>query len=55
MRAQWLDPLPDVCRGINVAQLRAEALAARAAMEALGPDRLAEFDLALLKPVQVLV
>jgi len=49
---QWLDPLPDVCRGVNIAQLRVEALAARAAMEALGPERLDEFDLSLLKPVQ---
>jgi predicted metal-dependent hydrolase len=50
---QWLDPLPDVCRGINVAQLRAEALTARARLEALGPDHLDQFDLALLKPVQI--
>jgi predicted metal-dependent hydrolase len=50
---QWLDPLPDECMGVNVAQLRDEALAARAALEALGPDRLDEFDLSLLKPVQV--
>lgn len=50
---QWLDPLPDECLGVNVAQLRAEALAARAELEALGPDRVAEFDLSLLKPVQV--
>ena len=50
---QWLDPLPDVCRGVNVAQLRTEALAARLALEALGPEHLDEFDLSLLKPVQV--
>lgn len=50
---QWLDPLPDVCRGIEVAQLRTEALAARAALETLGPDHLDEFDQTLLKPVQV--
>jgi predicted metal-dependent hydrolase len=48
---QWLDPLPDVCRGVDVARLRSEALAARAALEALGPDRLAEFDRSLLRPV----
>ena len=48
---QWLDPLPDTCRGLHVGQLRTEALAARAAMEALGPERLDEFDLTLLKPV----
>jgi predicted metal-dependent hydrolase len=48
---QWLDPLPDECRGVDVAQLRAEAIAARAALERLGPDRLAEFDVSLFKPV----
>jgi hypothetical protein len=50
---QWLDPLPEVCRGVNVAQLRADALAARAALEALGPERIAEFDRSLFKPVPV--
>jgi hypothetical protein len=48
---QWLDPLPDECRGVNVAQLRADALAARAALEALGPERIGEFDPALFKPL----
>lgn len=50
---QWLDPMPDTCRGVDVAQLRQDALAARAALEALGPDRLAEFDRALLRPVRL--
>ena len=50
---QWLDPLPDECMGVDVARLRSEALAARAAVEALGPERMAEFDMSLLKPVQV--
>lgn len=49
---QWLDPLPAVCRGINVAQLRADALAAQTELERLGAERLAEFDATLLKPVQ---
>ena len=49
---QWLDPLPDECQGVNVALLRTQALAARAALEALGPDRIAEFDRTLLKPVE---
>ncbi len=48
---QWLDPLPDECRGVNVAQLRADALAARAELEALGPERIGEFDPALFKPL----
>lgn len=48
---QWLLPLPDVCRGVDVAQLRADAEAAYAALQALGQDRVGEFDMAMLKPV----
>lgn len=51
---QWLDPLPDVCRGVDVAQLRADARAARAALEALGPERIAEFDRGLFKPLKMM-
>jgi len=50
---QWLDPLPDACLGVNIAQLRTEAMAAGAAVEALGPDHMDKFDLSLLKPVQI--
>ncbi len=50
---QWLDPLPDECLGINVAQLRQEAREARAALERLGEARIGEFDQGLLKPVSV--
>lgn len=49
---QWLDPLPDECRGVNVALLRTQALAARAHLESLGPERLGEFDRRLLRPVE---
>ncbi|MEK7277013.1 MAG: DUF309 domain-containing protein [Chloroflexota bacterium] len=48
---QWLDPLPDVCRGVDVAALRKDAAEARAALETLGAERIGEFDLSLLKPV----
>lgn len=48
---QWLDPLPARCRGVDVERLRANALAARAELERLGPDRMAEFDPRLLRPV----
>jgi len=50
---QWLDPLPAVCRGVLVAQVRQDARAARAALEALGPNRIAEFDRRLFKPFLV--
>lgn len=48
---QWLDPLPAVCRGIDVAQLRADALTAQAMLETLGPERVREFPAELFKPV----
>ena len=48
---QWLDPLPDTCRGVDVARLRADALAARAELERRGPERIGEFDRRLFKPL----
>ncbi len=52
MRArQWLDPLPDCCRGVHVARLRQDASNAQAALQTLGRARIAEFDRSLFKPV----
>lgn len=48
---QWLDPLPAVCRGIEVGRLRDEATAVLEALQALGPERIAEFDRTLFKPI----
>lgn len=48
---QWLDPLPDECHGIDVAQFKRDAAAARAALEALGAERIADFDPAFFKPI----
>ncbi|HEX7976623.1 MAG TPA: DUF309 domain-containing protein [Anaerolineales bacterium] len=49
---QWIDPLPDRCRGIEVAWLRDDARQAHTALVALGRERIDEFDLSLLHPVQ---
>ncbi len=49
---QWLEPLPDICCGINVAQLRQDAQVARQQLEELGPDRMADYDTSLLKPIE---
>jgi predicted metal-dependent hydrolase len=52
MRArQRLDPLPDICRGVQVARLRQDAERARAALKAVGREQIAAFDRALFKPV----
>jgi uncharacterized protein len=48
---QWLDPLPDECHGIDLAQFKQDAAASRAALEALGPQGIAAFDTSLFKPV----
>jgi uncharacterized protein len=50
---QWLNPLPDECLGVDVAQLRQDAQAVQTALEVLGPERLDGFDNKLLKPVQL--
>jgi predicted metal-dependent hydrolase len=48
---KWLVPWPDLCRGINVLQLRRDLDEAVAEVRRLGPDRLSAFDVALIKPV----
>ncbi len=50
---QWLAPLPDVCQGIDVAQLRADAAQVRAELERVGEEDFDQFDRSLLKPVQL--
>jgi predicted metal-dependent hydrolase len=50
---QYLDALPDICQGVNIAQFRADAHAAQAELERLGPQRIANFSLVFFKPIQV--
>jgi len=49
---RWIRPFPDTCRGIDVAGLRRDSARVMEAVQDLGPDRLAEIDLRLLKPVR---
>jgi predicted metal-dependent hydrolase len=49
---QWIDPLPDFCKGINVKQLRQNIEAVYQQLLALGPERIDEFDIDLLMPVE---
>lgn len=50
---QWLEPLPDICRGVDVAGLRSDAGQVYTALSALGEARLAEFDSALMRPIRL--
>ncbi len=49
---QWLDPLPPVCRGVNVAKLRQNAAEIQAILTELGPERLDAFDTAVVQPIE---
>lgn len=48
---RWIKDWPDVCRGIQVADLRKNADTAIREMQRLGKEHIREFDLSLLKPV----
>jgi hypothetical protein len=48
---RWLKLWPEVCRGVQVGQLRRDLERAIDEVRRLGPDGLAGFDLSLLKPV----
>ena len=49
---QWIDPLPDTCRGVDIAQLCADADNVHQVLVSLGQERMAEFDQALLRPIR---
>jgi hypothetical protein len=49
---QWLALLPDICQGIDIAALRADAAAVRAELDRVGENGIAQFDRSLLKPVK---
>jgi predicted metal-dependent hydrolase len=49
---KWIDPLPDNCRGINIEKLRNEVNEINQELVELGPERMDEIDLALMKPVE---
>lgn len=48
---RWIKDWPDICRGIDVEQLRRDAELAITEVRRLGLERMSEFDKSLLKPV----
>lgn len=48
---QWLNPLPVVCRGVEVKTLLEDATIVQDELTSLGPDRIDEFNTDLFKPV----
>jgi uncharacterized protein len=50
---QWLAILPDVCQGVDVRRLEADAARVRQELEAMDPVAIASFDRTLLQPVRL--
>ncbi len=48
---RWLKDWPEICRGVDVGQLRRDLSAVISEVQRLGPAGLAEFSGSLLKPV----
>ncbi|MDX1377559.1 MAG: DUF309 domain-containing protein [Anaerolineales bacterium] len=49
---KWLADLPDVCKGIHLGALKRDAAITIREIQRLGVERIAEFDMRLLKPVR---
>jgi predicted metal-dependent hydrolase len=49
---QWLDPMPPVCQGVNVAKVLEDATAVQDALNGLGPKNIGEFDQTLFRPIE---
>jgi predicted metal-dependent hydrolase len=49
---QWLAPLPDICRSVNVARLREDVDNVYTTLQELGADRVTELDRTLFRPVE---
>lgn len=48
---KWLGKFPDICQGINVKRLLADAKTVMEALQALGKENIASFDKSLFKPI----
>jgi CheY-like chemotaxis protein len=51
---QWIDPLPETCRGVDVSDLRANAFQVEELLLRLGESGIGEIDSASFRPVRIL-
>ncbi|MGW8249387.1 MAG: DUF309 domain-containing protein, partial [Anaerolineales bacterium] len=51
---QWIEPLPERCRGVDVARLKTDAQLAYDHLVQLGPERIADFDRNLMGSVHLI-
>ena len=50
---QWLEPLPAVCRGVDVARLREDVTNVQQSVSDLGPEGMEELDRSLFRPIRL--
>jgi hypothetical protein len=48
---QWIDPLPEKCRGVNIGSLRSDVALIHDELLKIGMDGIQDFDRRLMKPV----
>jgi predicted metal-dependent hydrolase len=48
---QWIDPLPDHCRGVDIAALRSDVAVVHEELSRIGESGIQNFDRGLMKPV----
>lgn len=49
---QWIDPLPDVCQGIDVAAIRDDLARLQLRLEEVGPEGIETIDPIILRPIR---
>lgn len=50
---RWLDPFPDHCRGVDLAQFRQDYRLVEESLRRLGPERIDLFDAGLFKVIPI--
>jgi predicted metal-dependent hydrolase len=51
---QWLEPLPEVCRGVHIARLKQDSQKVYQALLEIGPQQINSFDRTLFQPVYLI-
>lgn len=51
---QWLEPLPDLCRGLDIGRLKQDAQHVHQMLLEAGPQQIEHFDRTVFKPVHVI-
>ncbi len=51
---QWLNPLPDVCHGVNIGQLRRDMNEVSDLVQSVGAEKITSIDRSIFRPIQLI-